>query len=134
MNRRPVDMHKPAAAEAADRRQAEYYHCLLAELRAEVDRTIVNHLTAMAEHESRGKAGPRDLGHLVRRAERERQAIDCMIDALDRRFPSAGLATPPRTQSPPDEIVHPDGRSLLSITQTRRSTNGAGRRSDKKVG
>ena len=55
-----------------------------------------------------------------------------MIDALDRRFTPADL-TPLRTQSPPDEIIHPDDRSLLSISQKRRSAKNAGRVDQEKV-
>jgi hypothetical protein len=74
----------------------------------------------------------RALGRVVRDAERERKEIDRLIDALDRRFTPADL-TPLGTQSPPDEIIHPDGRSLLSIGQRRRSGKNAGRVDQERV-
>ena len=124
---------KPAAAEAAERTQAEYYRCLLAERRAEIDLAIVKLHTALPRHEAYSAAGgARELARVVRDAERERKEIDRMIDALDRRFTPADL-TPLRTQSPPDEIIHPDGRSLLSISQKRRSAKNAGRVDQEKV-
>jgi hypothetical protein len=118
---RPLDKGTTAAAEAAERAQAEYYRCVLAERRAEIDLAIVKLLTAIPRHAAQAAAS--DLGGLVRDAERERKDIDRMIDALDRRFPRAEL-TPLRTP-PPDEIIHPDGRSLLSIGQKRRAANEA---------
>ena len=113
---------KAAVAEAAERAQAEYYRSVLAECRTELDLAIVKLI-----------AEGRDLGRTVCQAERERREVDLMIAALNRRFPPAGVTTPLRTQPLPDEIVHPDGRSLLSMSQKRRSKNGAGRRSHDKV-
>ncbi len=79
MNRPSADKGRAAVAEAAERAQAEYFRCLLAERRAEIDVAIVK---------LRGDA--RDRTPLIRSAERERQEIDWMIAALDRRFPPAG--------------------------------------------
>lgn len=133
MTRPPAGKGKAAAAEAAERAQAEYYRCLLAERRADIDLAIVKLLTALPRHQAPSAVSDaRHLGRVVRDAERERKDIDRMIDALDRRFPSADLA-PRRTQSPPDEIIHPDGRSLLSISQKRRSAKNAGRVDQEKV-
>jgi hypothetical protein len=133
MTRPPAGSGKAAAAEAAERTQAEYYRCLLAERRAEIDLAIVKLLTALPRPGAQPPVSDaRALGRVVRDAERERKEIDRMIDALDRRFTPADL-TPLRTQSSPDEIIHPDGRSLLSISQRRRSAKNAGRGDQEKV-
>ena len=124
---------RAAAAEAADRTQAEYYRCLLVERRAEIDLAIVKLLTALPRHEALSAgSNTRGPGRVVRDAERERKEIDRMLDALDRRFGPADL-TRLRTQPPPDEIIHPDGRSLLSVGQKRRSAKKAGRVGQEKV-
>ena len=130
MTRSPAGTGKAAAAEAAERTQAEYYRRLLAERRAEIDLAIVKLHTALPRQDVASDA--RALGRVVRDAERERKEIDRMIDALDRRFTPADL-TPLGTQSPPDEIIHPDGRSLLSIGQRRRSGKNAGRVDQERV-
>jgi hypothetical protein len=130
MTRSPAGTGKAAAAEAAERTQAEYYRRLLAERRAEIDLAIVKLHTALPRQDVVSDA--RALGRVVRDAERERKEIDRMIDALDRRFTPADL-TPLGTQSPPDEIIHPDGRSLLSIGQRRRSGKNAGRVDQERV-
>jgi len=123
MNRSAADTGKAAAAEAAERAQAEYFRCLLAERRAEIDLAIVKLLAV-------GEAG--GLRRAVHNAERERREVDRMIAALDLRFSTAGPTVSPRT-APPSEVIHPDGRSLLSISQKRRPANTAGRRSRRKV-
>jgi hypothetical protein len=130
MTRPPAGTGKAAAAEAAERTQAEYYRRLLAERRAEIDLAIVKLHTALPRQDVVSDA--RALGRVVRDAERERKEIDRLIDALDRRFTPEDL-TPLGTQSPPDEILHPDGRSLLSISQRRRSGKNAGRVDQEKV-
>jgi hypothetical protein len=130
MTRSPAGTGKAAAAEAAERTQAEYYRRLLAERRAEIDLAIVKLHTALPRQDVVSDA--RALGRVVRDAERERKEIDRLIDALDRRFTPADL-TPLGTQSPPDEIIHPDGRSLLSIGQRRRSGKNAGRVDQERV-
>ena len=131
MTRPPADTGKTAAAEAAERAQAEYYRCVLAERRAEIDLAIVKLLAALPRQEAPSAVSDaRQLGRVVRDAERERKDVDRMIDALDRRFPRAA---PIRTPSPPDEIIHPDGRSLLSMSQKRRSAKNAGRADQEKV-
>ena len=133
MTRPPAGNGKAAAAEAAERTQAEYYRRLLAERRAEIDLAIVKLHTALSRHEAHSATSDaRDLGRVFPDAERERKEIDRMIDALDRRFTPADL-TPLRTQSPPDKTIHPDGRSLLSISQKRRSAKNAGRVDQEKV-
>jgi trans-aconitate methyltransferase len=78
-----------AAAEAANRKQADYYRNLLAEHREEIDRAIVDYLEVLDT--GRGHVdveSARDLRHAVRKAERERQALDRMITAIDERFPA----------------------------------------------
>ena len=126
---------KSAAAEAAERAQAEYFRRLLEQRRAEIDLAIVKLLGATPPHDSQSAIGEaRGLGRVVHHAERERREVDRMIAALDRRFGPAGLTGSPQTQSAPDELVHPDGRSLLSISHMRRSASGAGHRSHEKVG
>src|SRR6202045_2166672 len=130
MTRPRAGTGKAAAAEAAERTQAEYYRRLLAERRAEIDLAIVKLHTALPRQDVVSDA--RALGRVVRDAERERKEIDRLIDALDRRFTPADL-TPLETQSPPDETIHPDGRSLLSISQRRRSGKNAGRVDQEKV-
>lgn len=135
MNRSSGDNGKAATAEAAERAQADYFRCLLVERRAEIDIAIVKILAAAPRRDSQSAVGEaRGLGRVVHNAERERREVDRMITALDRRFPPADPAMSPRTPSQPDEIIHPDGRSLLSISQKRRPANTSGRRSQRKVG
>ena len=96
MNRSAADNGKAAAAEAAERAQADYFRCLLAERRAEIDLAIA---TILAVGEARG------LHNAVHNAERERREVDRMIAALDLRFsaatPTASVRTPP-----PGEVIH----------------------------
>ena len=120
MNRWGAD--KTAVAEAAERAQAEYYRSVLAERRTELDLAIV-----------KLAAEGRNVGPTVRQAQRDRRELDRMIAALNRRFPPADVTTPLRTPPRPDEIIHPDGRSLLSISEKRRSKNGASHRRQDKV-
>ena len=131
---RPAAGHgKAVAAEAAERTQAEYYRYLLAQRRLEIELAIVKLLSALPHRQPQtAVSDARHLGRVVRDAEREKKDIDRMIDALDRRFPPADLP-PLATQSPPDEIIPPDGRSLLSISQKRRSARNADRVDKEKV-
>src|SRR5947209_3754631 len=122
MRRARTDREQGAAAEAADRSQAEYFRRLLEQHRTETDHAIAGYHAAMEEQEARGElSGIGELTRQVRRAEQERDGIDRMIAALDRRFPLAGLpSTPPKP--PPTETVHPDGRSLVSLTRRHHQT------------
>jgi hypothetical protein len=94
---------KTTAVQAADRSQAEYFRCLLAEHRADIEASIVEYLEAMDRHKSRDEvASIRELARLVRQSEQERQRVDSMIAALDRRFPGSDA---PATD-PPSLVRH----------------------------
>lgn len=80
MKRPSADRGRAAVAEAAERAQAEYFRCVLAELRTEIELAIVKF-----------RGDSRDRGSMIRNAERELQEVDWMIAALDRRFPPAGV-------------------------------------------
>jgi hypothetical protein len=121
MRRAGTDVDRSAAATAADRAQAEYFRGLLAHHRAEVDQAIVDYRAAMDEQKARGEVtGIGELARQVRQAEQERGGIDEMLAALDHRFPLAERPLEP-PNPPPAEAVHPDGRSLVSLTRRRQS-------------
>jgi hypothetical protein len=78
-----------AAAEAADRDQAEYFLQVLNERCVETDRRIVKFRTAMAGYESRGSIEHvRRCRRMIRTEEHNRHQLNRMIDALHRRFRS----------------------------------------------
>lgn len=76
-----------AAAEAADRRQAEYFLSLLTQRRRLVDRRIDEYRKAVAKAETNGDVergyGYRRMAHSE---EQDRQTLDEMIENLQRRF------------------------------------------------
>jgi hypothetical protein len=122
MNLARRDMEQAAAVESADRSQAAYFRGLLAEHRAEIDQTIAEYHAAMEGQTTRGELPAiAELSRRIHRAQHERAAIDRMISHLDRRFPLTG---PPAAvpKPPPAETVHPDGRSLVSLTRRHRQT------------
>ncbi len=77
-----------SGAEAADRRQAQYFLGMLSWSCVEVDRRIAKYEAAMASYEARGRVDDsRRCRRLVRAEERDRQELEWMIAALQRRFP-----------------------------------------------
>ena len=112
-----------AAAAEADRGQAEYFRNVLAARRAELDHAIAEYAVMRPGQSHAAVASSRELGRAVRQAERERQEVNWMIAALDRRFSPAGPTAPPPVQPPSVEVVHPDGRSLLSTGRRSASKN-----------
>jgi hypothetical protein len=128
MKRTPVGTDTNAAAEAANRKQGEYYRSLLIEHRDEIDRVIVEYLDAISGGGRIDVETARELRYVVRKAERERHALDRMIAAIDERFPVMNRPAAPE-QSPPG-----DGRPLVAMSQRRRSTVAADRLHDQRVG
>ena len=88
--RRPVTRDDPAiaAAEAADRTQAEYFLAVLSESSGEIDRRIAKRQQAMTRYETRRRVGEaRPCRRMIRNEEYGRQRLEWMIAALYRRFP-----------------------------------------------
>jgi hypothetical protein len=115
MKRTPVGTDTDAAAEAANRKQAEYYRDLLLEQREEIDRAIVEYLDVMSHGGHIGVESARELRQVMRKAEWERQAIDRMVAAIDARFPAmnwsaAPLASESRPLIPMSSRRHAGGR------------------------
>lgn len=128
MNRTSVGTETNAAAEAANRKQAECYRSLLVEHRDEIDRTIVEYLDEVKSGGRTEVESARELRHIVRKAERERQTIDRMIARIDERFPVMNRS------GAPDQSPHGDGRPLVNMSQRRRSTVTSDRLYDQRVG
>ncbi|MDT5009770.1 MAG: hypothetical protein QOH57_1387 [Mycobacterium sp.] len=127
MKRTPAGTESDAAVEAANRKQGEYYRGLLVDQRDEISRAIVEYLDAMGIGRSCDVATARELRHIVRKAERERQALDRMIAAIDSRFPVMNRSTAP------EGPARVDDRPLVAMSQRRRSPLGADRLHDKRV-
>jgi hypothetical protein len=122
MKRARRDMEQGAAAETADRSQAEYFRGLLEQHRAETEQAIAEYLATIDEQKASGDlTGVGELTRQLRHAEQERTTIGQMIAAIDRRFPLAGTPSAP-PKPPPAETVHPDGRSLVSLTRRHHQT------------
>ncbi len=78
----------PAAVESADQRQADYFLRMLAQSRRQIDHRLGEYQKAIAAAEAAGDAeGADGLRRMARGEQRERQALDDMIEKLRRRFP-----------------------------------------------
>jgi hypothetical protein len=128
MKRTPVGNETNAATEAANRKQGEYYRNLLVDHRDEIDRAIVEYLDTMSSGRRIDVDTARELRSIVRKAERERQALDRMIAAIDERFPVMNRP------AAPEELPHGDARPLVGMSQRRRSNAAADRLHDQRVG
>ena len=80
-----------AAAEAANRAQADYFLRELGENCVQIDRRIAKYQAALAEDETLGIDDRRQLRRMIRIEQRHRQLAEQMIDNLHRRFGIAGL-------------------------------------------
>lgn len=86
----PADLSSDdaAAADAADRLQADYFLRLLAQNRRLIDHRIDEYRKAIAAADIKGDAeGARTFRRLALGEERDRQTVDGLIDRLRRRFP-----------------------------------------------
>jgi hypothetical protein len=93
MNRAVGAVESQAAArETADRRQAEYFLCLLTQSRRHLDHRIGECQKAIAIAEAAGDLeGERNFRRMARSEEQDRQTLDGLIENLRRRF---GLRVP----------------------------------------
>lgn len=89
MNRQARDVTLSAAAvETADHRQADYFRRILVQSRRQIDHRLGEYQKAIAVAEAAGDAeGAGSLRRMARGEERERDALDGMIENLQRRFP-----------------------------------------------
>lgn len=101
---RPAGDADPAAPDAADHRQADYFMRLLAQSRRLVDQRIDEYHQAIAAAQINGDVeAAGSLRRMARIEEQDRQTLDGMLEKLQRRFPrrSPGLpARSPRTRPP----------------------------------
>jgi hypothetical protein len=78
----------PAAAAAADHRQADYFRRVLAQSSRHIDHRLGEYHKAIATAEAAGDAeGAGSLRRMARAEEQERQTLEGLIDKLQRRFP-----------------------------------------------
>lgn len=89
MNRQARDATLSAAAvETADHRQADYFRRILVQSRRHIDHRLGEYQKAIAAAMAAGDAeGAGSLRRMARSEERDRQALDAMIESLQRRFP-----------------------------------------------
>lgn len=78
----------------AERRQARYFKAVLAEQRAQLRDELASQCSALAKLQgSNAKGATRKLTHTIGEKRRQEYELDCLIEALQRRFFSAA-ATP----------------------------------------
>lgn len=78
----------PAAVETADHRQADYFRRILVQTGRQIDHRLGEYQKAIAAAVAAGDPeGAATLRRMARGEERERQALDGMIENLQRRFP-----------------------------------------------
>jgi hypothetical protein len=83
----------PAAVETADHRQADYFRRILVQTRRQIDHRLGEYQKAIAAAAAAGDAeGAATLRRMARGEERERHALDGMIEKLQRRFPHRARA------------------------------------------
>jgi hypothetical protein len=72
---------------APDRLQADYYRSLLNERCAEIDRRIAKYQTLLTRHQAGGNDDEiRRLRRMIRIEDHERQTLNRLLKALNRRF------------------------------------------------
>ena len=88
MNRPPGDVVSvPGACPTAEEQQARYYRALLDRRRAELDAEIADLCAGLAQLQQSGDApGSRQTRRVLRAKQREQFEIECLRDALNRRF------------------------------------------------
>ena len=78
-------------ASAADSSQAQYFRCILAERRAELDTRIAEHTRMLTvRHRSGSRCGVKSIQYRIRRMERQRSELERLLNALD---PLAGAVS-----------------------------------------
>jgi hypothetical protein len=89
INRHARDVTLSAAAvETADHRQADYFRRILFQNRRQIDHRLGEYQKAIVVAEAAGDAeGAGTLRRMARGEERDRHALDGMIENLQRRFP-----------------------------------------------
>jgi hypothetical protein len=71
-------------ASAADSTQAQYFRCILAERRADLDTRIAEHARMLAvRHRSGSTCGVKSIRYRIRKMERQRSELERMVNALD---------------------------------------------------
>jgi hypothetical protein len=85
----PVNVRQPGPnAATADHRQADYFRRVLVQSRRHIEHRLGEYPKAIAATEAAGDAeGACNLRRMARIDEQERQALDGLIDKLQRRFP-----------------------------------------------
>ena len=77
-------MSQHLSASAADSTQAQYFRCILAERRAELDTRIAEHTRKLAaRNRSESGCGIKSIQYRIRRMERQRRELDRLLTALD---------------------------------------------------
>ncbi|HEY5149000.1 MAG TPA: hypothetical protein VIJ23_04130 [Mycobacterium sp.] len=77
-------MSHSLSASAADSSQAQYFRCILAERRAELDTRIAEHARMLAvRYRSGTGCGVKAIQYRIRRMERQRSELDRLLNALD---------------------------------------------------
>ena len=72
------------SASAADSSQAQYFRCILADRRAELDTRIAEHTRKLAaRNRSESGCGIKSIQYRIRRMERQRRELDRLLTALD---------------------------------------------------
>ncbi len=72
------------SASAADSTQAQYFRCILAERRAELETRLAEHARMLAvRHRSGNTCGVKSIRYRIRKMERQRAELDRLLDALD---------------------------------------------------
>jgi hypothetical protein len=72
------------SASAADSTQAQYFRCILAERRAELETRLAEHARMLAvRHRSGNTCGAKSIQYRIRRMERQLGELDRLLDGLD---------------------------------------------------
>ena len=72
------------SASAADSSQAQYFRCILADRRAELDTRIAEHTRMLTvRHRSGSRCGVKSIQYRIRRMERQRSELERLLNALD---------------------------------------------------
>ncbi|MEC4762031.1 hypothetical protein [Mycobacterium sherrisii] len=81
-------MDRPAAADTADQRQADYFLRLLIQNRRLIEQRIEGYYKAIALAEAKNDEETASVfRHTARIEEEERETLDALIENLHRRFP-----------------------------------------------
>jgi hypothetical protein len=110
-----------ATAFAADLRQAEYFRSELQHQCDQLDDRMTTHEDALSTYQRRGELNQvRRMQNEIRLDERERDTLQRLLAALDKRFPRSGCYPIARASDPATELIGPGGRSLVSASSPRR--------------